>query len=82
MLWRLWGPLTWLYYRGWPAYRVMYHHRYNVRQYSYYFTYRFHGRTNLCILPSLEEVPALVSPALTQASIASLTPAPVKALVS
>ncbi len=19
MLWRLWGPLTWLYYRGWPA---------------------------------------------------------------
>ncbi len=19
MLWRLWDPLTWLYYRGWPA---------------------------------------------------------------
>ncbi len=19
MLWRLWGPLTWLYYRGWSA---------------------------------------------------------------
>ncbi len=19
MLWRLWGPLTWLYYRGWPV---------------------------------------------------------------
>ena len=19
MLWRLWAPLTWLYYRGWPA---------------------------------------------------------------
>ena len=22
MLWRLYAPLTWLYYRGWPTYRV------------------------------------------------------------
>ncbi len=24
MLWRHWGPLTWLYYRGWPANRFLY----------------------------------------------------------
>ncbi len=45
MLWRLRGPLTWLYYRGWPAYIRAYTRVWDVHNRG-----RFHCITHFTLL--------------------------------